>query len=73
MPASKILQRFGTRIKELRKEKDLTQEKLADKSSLHYTYLGAVERGQKNISLKNIEKVAKGLGVSLSEFFSTFN
>lgn len=71
MPASKVLQRFGQRVRELRKEKDLTQEQLADKARLHYTYIGVVERGEKNISLKNIEKVAKGLGVSLAEFFST--
>ncbi len=72
MPASKVLQRYGERIKGLRKEKDLTQEELADKAHLHLTYVGAVERGRKNISLKNVEKLAKGLGVSLAEFFSTF-
>lgn len=72
MPASKIVEKFGGRVKELRKKKSLTQEKLADKSGLHYTYVGAVERGTKNISLKNIERVVKGLGVSLSEFFSAF-
>ncbi|MCX6784161.1 MAG: helix-turn-helix transcriptional regulator [candidate division WWE3 bacterium] len=71
MPVSKILDRFGNRIKQLRKLKGLTQEGLADRSHLHYTYIGAVERGEKNISLKNIEKVSKGLGVTLSEFFST--
>lgn len=72
MPASKIVEKFGQRIKELRIKNNLTQEKLADRSGVHYTYIGAVERGTKNISLKNIEKVAKGLGVSLAEFFSTF-
>lgn len=72
MPASKVLQRFGERIRELRKQKNLTQEQLADKARLHYTYIGTVERGEKNISMKNIEKVAKGLGVSLAEFFAVF-
>jgi transcriptional regulator with XRE-family HTH domain len=72
MPASKILQRYGDRIRELRKQKNLTQEKLAEKASLHYTYIGTVERGEKNISMKNVERVARGLGVSLAEFFSTF-
>ena len=71
MPSSKILERFGNRIREIRKEKYLTQEKLADRAKLHYTYVGAVERGEKNISLKNIAKVVKGLGMSLAEFFST--
>ncbi len=69
MPSSKIIERFGQRIKELRKQKDLTQEKLAEKSKLHYTYIGVVERGGKNISLKNIEKIAHALGVKLSELF----
>lgn len=72
MPASKIIEKYGARIKELRNKKNLTQERLAEKSGLHYTYIGTVERGTKNISLKNIEKVAKGLGVSLTEFFSSF-
>lgn len=72
MPASIITEKFGSRIKEVRKDKNLSQEKLAEKSGLHYTYVGRVERGTNNISLKNIEKLIKGLGVSLSEFFSPF-
>jgi len=72
MPASKILEKFGKRVRELRTQRKLTQEGLADKAELHYTYVGQLERSKKNISLKNIEKIAKGLSVSLSEFFSTF-
>ncbi len=72
MPASKVLERFGQRIRELRKQKEMTQEQLADEASLHNTYIGTVERGEKNISMINIERVVKALGVSLSEFFSTF-
>ncbi len=72
MPASKIVQRFGERIRELRKQNNLTQEELAEKAKLHHTYIGSVERGDKNISLKNIEKVIRGLNVSLADFFSTF-
>lgn len=71
MPASKILNNFGERIKKLREQKGMTQQELADKARLHNTYVGSVERGEKNISLKNIEKVVKGLGTSLSEFFSS--
>jgi transcriptional regulator with XRE-family HTH domain len=71
MPASKVLERFGQRIKELRRQKGMTQEQLADKAHLHNTYIGSVERGEKNISMINIEKIVKALGVSLSEFFST--
>ncbi len=72
MPASKVLERFGQRIRELRKQKDMTQEQLADKANLHNTYIGTVERGEKNISMINVERVVKALGVSLAEFFSTF-
>lgn len=72
MPSSKILQRYGSRIKELRKQKNLTQENLADRAKLHYTYIGTIERGEKNISLINIEKVSKALGVSLAKFFANF-
>lgn len=72
MPASKILDRFGQRIHELRKQRDMTQESLADKANLHNTYIGSVERGEKNISMKNVERVVKALGISLAEFFSTF-
>lgn len=72
MSSSKILERYGQRIKELRKQKNLTQEKLAEKARLHYTYIGTVERGEKNISMINIEKISKALGVSLAKFFSTF-
>lgn len=71
MSSSKILERYGQRIKELRKHKNLTQEKLAEKAKLHYTYIGTVERGEKNISMINIEKISKALGVSLARFFST--
>lgn len=72
MPSTKILERYGIRIKELRKQKNLTQEKLAEKAKLHYTYIGTVERGEKNISLFNIEKISKALGVNLAKFFSNF-
>lgn len=72
MPSTKILERYGSRIRELRKQKNLTQEKLAEKANLHYTYIGTVERGEKNISLFNIEKISKALGVNLAKFFSSF-
>lgn len=72
MTKTKILERFGLRIKELRLDAKLTQEELADKANLHYTYIGVVERGKKNISLINIEKIAKALGVNLATFFSSF-
>ena len=63
----KILVAFGDRVRELRKEKELSQEELADKAGLHRTYIGMIERGEKNITLTNIEKIAKALDVSIIE------
>jgi transcriptional regulator with XRE-family HTH domain len=51
-------------LKELRTAKGLTQEALADASELHRTYIGALERGERNISLRNLEKIARALNVS---------
>ena len=48
----------------------LSQEELADKAGVHRTYMGGIERGERNPSLKNIAAIADGLGVSLSELFS---
>ncbi|MFQ5901696.1 MAG: helix-turn-helix domain-containing protein [Thermodesulfobacteriota bacterium] len=55
--------RFGIRIKELRKTKNLTQEELGLKTGLNYKYIGAVERGERNLSLNSIKKIADGLQV----------
>ena len=62
-----ILKRFGSRVRELRLEMDLSQEKFAAKCDLDRTYLGSVERGERNIALRNIEKIAKAFKISLSE------
>lgn len=64
-----ILAEFGNRLRQLRKERGLTQEKLAAKAGLHYTYIGAVERGEKNISLVNIGRLAEALDAEIIEFF----
>ena len=65
-----ILKKFGKRIIDLRIKKGLTsQMDLANKSGLDRTYIGGVERGERNISLKNLERLAKTLGVSLEELF----
>ena len=61
---------FGNRIRELRTETGLSQEKFALKIGMDRTYYASVEAGRRNISLINIEKIAKGLGVSLSELFA---
>ncbi len=66
-----IRAKVGSRIKELRLELKLTQEKLAFKAEVDKTYLNEVENGKRNISLVNLEKVVKALEVSFKEFFDT--
>lgn len=60
---------FGNRIRELRTETGLSQEKFALKIGMDRTYYASVESGKRNIALINIQKIADGLGVSLSELF----
>ena len=62
-----INQRFGRRIKEIRKAKGLSQERLANLAEVDRTYLPEVERGERNISLVVAEKIANALGVKLSK------
>jgi len=57
---------LGARVRVLRKQLGLSQEELADRSGLHRTYVGSVERGERNIALLNIHLLAKALGVSAS-------
>ena len=59
----KILIQFGERIRELRKEKNLSQEELAFKADLHRTYIGMIERAEKNITLLNVEKLSTALEI----------
>jgi len=61
--------RFGQRVKELRKENEMTQEDLAFKIEVDRSYMGFIERGEKNPTLKNIDKIAKAFSVSLGELF----
>lgn len=65
----KILKDFGQKIKEKRLKIKISQEELAFRVGLHRTYVSDVERGNRNISLINIGKIAKGLGVSVKELF----
>lgn len=67
MADSKLLQQFGKRIRDLRTERGLSQEKLAEQTGFHRTYIGMVERGERNLSLINIGKLADFFEVSLSE------
>jgi transcriptional regulator with XRE-family HTH domain len=67
---SAIQKEFGDRIRELRSAKGLSQEELAFKAGVHRTYLGGIERGERNPSLKNINAIANALEVTLRELFS---
>jgi transcriptional regulator with XRE-family HTH domain len=62
--------RFGRAIRRVRAEQKINQEEAAERCGLHRTYYSGIERGVRNVSLVNIEKVAKGLRKSLSELFS---
>jgi transcriptional regulator with XRE-family HTH domain len=64
-----IRERFGFAVKLRREELGLTQEDLAEKAGIHRTYLSDVERGSRNLSLINIERLALALGLSLSDLF----
>lgn len=66
-----ILVKFGERVRKLRKEKRLSQEHLAFKAGLHRTYIGMIERAEKNITLINIEKIAVALNVNVQKLFSS--
>lgn len=62
-----ILLRFGVAVQSRRKALNLSQEQLAESAGVHRTYIGMIERAEKNITLVNIEKIAKALKVSISE------
>jgi transcriptional regulator with XRE-family HTH domain len=64
-----ILIKFGQKIRQERLKQNLSQEELAEKANLHRTYVGMIERAEKNITLINIEKIANALGVSISDLF----
>lgn len=65
----KTEQLLGRRIRELRKARNLTQEQFGEKTGINYKYLGAVERGQENPTVKVLEKIARVLRVDLQELF----
>lgn len=64
-----IKERFGQKVKLLRKDKGLSQEELAEKSSLNRPYISAIEQGKRNVSLEVMEKLAEALGIEIKEFF----
>ncbi|MDR3651515.1 MAG: helix-turn-helix transcriptional regulator [Paludibacter sp.] len=67
MISEPILQIFGSNVQKYRKERQLSQEKLAELAGLHRTYIGMIERAEKNITLCNIEKIAKALNIEIKD------
>jgi transcriptional regulator with XRE-family HTH domain len=61
---------LGSRIRELRLKKGFSQESFADHCGLHRTYMGGIERGERNLTMQTVLTVAKGLGLTMSELFS---
>lgn len=68
-----IKQKFGDRLRTLRGEADLTQEQLAQHAGLDRSYIGGVERGERNISLENMERLSKALGITISQLLEFDN
>ncbi len=64
-----ITKQFGERIRALRNQKGISQEKFALSIDMDRTYYASVESGKRNVSINNIEKIARGLGVSIEELF----
>jgi transcriptional regulator with XRE-family HTH domain len=62
-----ILIKFGNRVRYERKKLGISQEKLADLTNVHRTYIGMIERAEKNITLQNIEKISNALNIPLNE------
>jgi transcriptional regulator with XRE-family HTH domain len=61
---------LGSRIREFRLKKGFSQESFADHCGLHRTYMGGIERGERNLTIQTVLTVAKGLGITMSELFS---
>jgi len=69
-PIIGLRRRFAAKLRDVRLERGLSQEALADEAGLHRTYIGSVERGERNISIDNIERLANALSVDVAELMS---
>jgi transcriptional regulator with XRE-family HTH domain len=67
---SNVLIKFGEKVREKRTELGLSQEELAERAGVHRTYVGMIERAEKNITLENIEKICKALKTPLHELLN---
>lgn len=65
-----VLIKFGRAIRQLRNEKQISQEEFADMCGMHRSYMSDVELGKRNISLENIEKIARALDMTIAQLFS---
>jgi transcriptional regulator with XRE-family HTH domain len=68
-----VKSRFGNRLRQLRDERGYSQEELAERAELHRNYVGGVERGERNVALENIVKLAKALSVPPGDLFVDFS
>ena len=65
-----VLIKFGKKVREERLKRKLSQEEFADVAGVHRTYIGMIERAEKNITLENIEKIAKALNIKIADLFT---
>lgn len=69
---SEVLLKFAQKVRKERARLGLSQEALASRAGVHRTYIGMIERAEKNITLENIQKVCEALNIKIGEFFSDF-
>lgn len=69
MNKKSISVKIGDRIREIRTSQNLSQEQLADKANVHRTYIGMIERAEKNITIVNVEKIAMALNINITDLF----
>jgi len=66
---SDLMNNIGGRIRNLRKDKGWSQEELAERAGLHFTYIGKIERSEHRVTIESLEKVTRAFGITLEEFF----
>jgi len=69
-PSKVLIERLASNIRKFRKDRNISQERLASLCNLHRTYIGAIERGERNISLSTLEAIANALDVCVTELLS---